>query len=120
MEELATPTNIECYGDVIPYLQRLISDRMSAEHAAEALRLLIEIVSAEPPLGDRRLSMEDLDALVAMAYHLINWATLSDHIALGILEYRLSILDSGRIGVEKKGPKEVWDPFITSEDGRKR
>ena len=93
VEELATPTNIECYGDVIPYLQRLISERMNAEHAAEALRVLIEIVSAEPPPGNRPLNMEDLDMLVAMAYHLINWATLSDHIALGILDYRLSILD---------------------------
>jgi len=115
VEELATPTNIECYGDVVPHLQRLISERMNAEHAAEALRLLIEIVSAEPPPGNRPLNMEDLDMLVAMAYHLINWATLSDHIALGILDYRLSILDSGRIGLEKKGPKEVWDPFIRAK-----
>lgn len=114
-EELATPTNIECYGDIIPRLQWLISDRMNAEYAAEALRLLIEVVSAEPPQGNRSLSMEDLDTLVAVAYHLINWAILSDHIALGILDYRLSILASGRIGVEKIGPQEVWDPFIKAK-----
>ncbi len=115
IEEITTPTNIECYGNVIPQLQRLISDRTDAEHTAVALRLLIEIVAAELPAGHRRVSQDDLDRLVAMAYHLISWATLSDNIKLGILDYRLSVLTSGRIGVEKLGPREVWDPFITAK-----
>jgi hypothetical protein len=115
LEEITTPTNIECYGDVIPQLQRLISDLRDAEYAAEALRLLIEIVAAEPPNGELRLNLGDLDTLVAMAFNLINWAILSDNIAWGILDYRLSILASGRIGVKKLGPREVWDPFIRAK-----
>ncbi|MEW6529303.1 MAG: hypothetical protein AB1473_00585 [Thermodesulfobacteriota bacterium] len=115
IDEITIPTNIQCYDNLIPQLQRFISDRVNAEHVAVALRLLIEIVAAELPAGHRRVSTNDLDRLLAMAYHLVNWATLSDNIALGILDYRLSVLASGRIGVEKTGPREIWDPFITAK-----
>lgn len=115
IDEITIPTNIQCYDNLIPQLQRFIDDRANAEHLVIALRLLIEIVSAELPAGHRRVSTNDLDRLLAMAYHLINWATLSDNIALGILDYRLSVLASGRIGVEKTGPREIWDPFITAK-----
>jgi hypothetical protein len=115
INEITIPTNIQCYDNMIPQLQRFISDRVNAEHLVVALRILVEIVAAELPAGNQRVNTNDLDRLLAMAYHLVNWATLSDNIALGILDYRLSVLASGRIGVEKTGPKEIWDPFITAK-----
>jgi hypothetical protein len=110
-ERITTPTNIECYTDVGSHVARLSKDLVLAEETAVALRLLIEMVAAEPPGGNSFVSMRDADRLVAMAHHVISWGTLSDDIRLGIMNYQLSILPSGRVGVESKDPAQVWKPF---------
>ncbi len=114
-EQITTPTNIACYGDVQSHVERLAKDLTQAEETAVALRVLIEIVTAEPPDGNELLSTANFDKLIAMAFHLVNWAMLSDHIHLGIMDYRLSILPSGRIGVAPIDAVEVWRPFTASK-----
>ncbi len=114
-EHTTTPTNIECYGNVQSHVARLTRDLVKAEETGVALRVLTEIVAAEPPSGRKLISMADSDRLVAMASQLIQWALLSDHIHLDIMDYRLSILPSGRIGVKATNAVEVWGPFTTSK-----
>jgi len=114
-EEITTATSIECYGDVDSHVARLVRDLTRAEETAVALRLLIEIIAAEPPIGRKLVSMAEADRLVAMASHLINWGMLSDHIHLGIINYKLSILPSGRIGVDPKDSTGAWEPFTAAK-----
>jgi hypothetical protein len=114
-QEVTVPTEIECFGNVHSRITRIARDQSRLEETAVALRTVIEILAAEPPLGTQQISMDDSDKVLAMAYHLVNWAMLSDHIHWGILNYKLSILGSGRVGVERKQLTEIWDSFVRAK-----
>jgi len=108
---ITTPTTIECYSDVQSHVETLAKQIPDIEKSALAARTLIEIVSAQPPTGSGEVSMDALDTLLAITYHLVNWAMLSDQIHLGILAPKISILSNGRIGVEKGIIDEKMSPF---------
>ena len=109
---LTIPTTIECFTDIQSYVKKLASESQKIDSTSLSIRTLIEIVSAEPPKGDQEVSMDELDKLLAVTHHLINWAMISDHIHLGLLNHKLSILNSGRVGVKKESIEGIWDPFI--------
>ncbi len=68
-----------------------------------------------PPKGNQEVSIDDLDKLLAITYHLVTWAILSDQISFQIFDHKLSILASGRIGSEKENIEGIWDPFLRSK-----
>jgi hypothetical protein len=114
-QAITVPTEIECFGNIDSRITRIANDSGRLEETAVALRTVIEIAAAEPPLGRERISMDASDEVLAMAYHLVNWAMLSDHIRFELLNYEISILSSGRVGVERKELSEIWDPFVRAK-----
>ncbi len=109
------PTTLECFGSLQSQLKNLVKDVRTTDTTALSLRTLIEAVSAEPPSGGRKVSTAELDQMLAMAHHIVNWGMISDHIHLEVSECKISILPSGRIGTEKDTMEGVWDPFIESK-----
>ena len=109
------PTAIECFGDLQSHVKRLKKELVGIDRKALTIRTLIEIVSAEPPVGLQEASMDQLDKLLAIMYHLVNWAMLSDDIHRGIFDHKLSILPSGRVGVERESIEGTWDPFLSAK-----
>ncbi len=114
-KRLTTPTSIACYWDNKSFLEKELTKFPRYENTALSTRVLIEIITAEPSKGEVLVSNDDLDKLLAMTYHLINWATLSDQTHLEIFDHEISILPSGRIGVKK----EIIEQFTTNFLGSK-
>ena len=112
---LTIPTTIECFTDLRSKVESLAEELRDIEATALTTRTLVEIVAAEPPKGRQELSLDELDRLLATTYHLINWAMMSDHIHLGISDHKLSILGSGRVGIERESIEGIWDPFLRSK-----
>lgn len=109
------PTTIECFTGLQSHVENLAKELPELGSTALTVRTLIEIVAAEPPNGNLEVSKDELDKLLAITYHIVNWATMSDQIHLGILDHELIILPSGRIGTERKEFENVWDPFIRAK-----
>ncbi len=115
LRRLTIPTTIACFTDVQSEVENMTKELREIGGTALTTRTLIEIVAAEPPKGHQELSLDKLDRLLATTYHLINWAMISDNIHLGIFDHKLSIMDSGRVGVRKEGMEGFWDPFLRSK-----
>jgi hypothetical protein len=109
------PTAIECFAGQQSHVERLKKESVAIGRKALTIRTLIEIVSAEPPMGLQEVSMDELDKLLAITYHLINWAMLSDDIRLGLFDHKLSILPSGRVGVGRENIEGTWDSFLSAK-----
>lgn len=113
--ELNTAPSIGCYLDIQSKVENELIEALDMDRSALTTRALIEIIAAEPPMGNESVSMSDLDELLAITYHIINWAIISDDIHCEIYDIDLYILNSGRIGVDKKSLETIWDPFIRSK-----
>ncbi|GAB6138003.1 YecA family protein [Halanaerobaculum tunisiense] len=109
--QLTTPTRIECFSDIEIERENLKSEIKNTNSSALANRILIEIIVADPPKGSKKVSTTDLDKMLAIVYHLINWAMLSDYINLELFDVEFSILESNRIGVELSDINNFWEDF---------
>ena len=114
-EELKTGPAIGCYFDVQSKVEKDLIEILEIERTALATRALIEIIAAEPPNGDQEISMEEMDQILAISYHIINWAMIRDDIHLDLTDIDLRILESGRVGINKDELEDVWDPFRRSK-----
>lgn len=115
LKDLTTATTIECFTGVPLKVAKELEDTQVITSTALSLRTLIEIVSAEPPKGNKELSVADFDMLLAITDRLINWSMVSDHIHTKIIDHELSILESGRIGVDKEAFEKVYNPFMKNK-----
>jgi hypothetical protein len=115
LKDLTTATTIECFTGVPLKVAEELEETQVITSTALSLRTLIEIVSAETPKGNKDLSVADFDMLLAIADRLINWSMVSDHIHTKIIDHELSILESGRIGVDKEAFDKVYNPFMKNK-----
>jgi len=69
------------------------------DRTSHAVRTLIEIISAEPPKGNRIFNKFEYDAIIAKIILLLEFAFFSDVIKLKLGSVDLSLLESGRIGM---------------------
>ncbi len=92
------PARVACFGGASIQAAKVADERNSTNQTALATRILIEIVAAEPPSGEKEVSIDDFDQLLALASHLFYWGSLSDMIHFEVTNIRLSVLPSGRIG----------------------
>lgn len=114
-KKLKTGPAIGCYFDIQSKVEKDLLGVLEIERTALATRALIEIIAAEPPNGDQEISMEEMDQILAISYHIINWAMIRDDIHLDLTNVDLRILDSGRVGINKEELEDVWDPFRRSK-----
>lgn len=112
MNHIFTGPSIACY-DISSKLEAEIKDVSERDNTALSLRTLIEILAAEQENGNKKLSTDDFDKLLASAYNLIYWSMISEQIHCDILDIKMSILASGRIGVD--GMESLFDPFRRSK-----
>nr|WP_319372521.1 SEC-C domain-containing protein [uncultured Methanobacterium sp.] len=114
-EKLKIAPLIGCYSDIPSMVKQTIGDFKEIEKIALTTRTLIEIIAAELPKGNQKISMDDMDKLLAITYHIINWGNLRDDINFELYNIDLKILKSGRIGVNVTEIIDMWDPFLKSK-----
>jgi hypothetical protein len=114
-EKLKIGPLIGCYSDIPSMVKKTIANFKEIEKIALTTRTLIEIISAELPEGNKRINMDDMDKILAITYHIINWGNLRDDINFDLYNIDLKILRSGRIGVDVTEIIDMWDPFVKSK-----
>ncbi|WP_147286267.1 hypothetical protein [Streptomyces parvulus] len=94
-------SRLACFGTSSRPATELARDGRQRVAAAQASRFLIEYTAATPPSGEQPLTLDTYDTLLAIAAELISRATLSDAIRHDFSTARLSLLESGRLGVSR-------------------
>ncbi len=100
-QRLVLPSQIACFG------RARSSGEAPGDYALQLmksdmfLRLLVEVVAKHPPAGNRSLSLEVVDELLAISEEVVSRGMLSDAIHFGLSDSRVSFLPSGRIGTSK-------------------
>ncbi|WP_405822918.1 hypothetical protein OG705_23930 [Streptomyces sp. NBC_00838] len=94
-------SRLACFGASSQPAAQLAKDSRKRVAAAQASRFLIEYAAATPPSGDQPLTLDTYDTLLAIAADLISRATLSDAIRHDFSTAKLSLLESGRLGVSR-------------------
>jgi hypothetical protein len=92
---------VACFGDPPDLADEIDRGERDRAEAAIASRFLIEYVAATPPTGRTKITLDIYDHLIAVAAELYSRASLSDAILYGFSEAKLSILESGRLGVSR-------------------
>ncbi|MEU2977767.1 hypothetical protein ABZ678_12345 [Streptomyces hirsutus] len=100
-DDQVLPSKLACFGTSSRPATQLAKDSRQRVAAAQASRFLIEYTAATPPSGDRPLTLDTYDTLLAIATELISRATLSDAIRHDFSTAQLSLLESGRLGVSR-------------------
>ena len=80
-------------------LNKLFKD---LDNTSISIRCLLEYVAVEQISGQKRPSVTDIDELIAIMNQIFQWGSLHDQISLGVLDERIDVLTSGRIGSDKK------------------
>jgi hypothetical protein len=91
--------------------QREIQVRLNA---AGALRFVIEYIVARPPAGSAPLTLARLDRLQAIAGEIIHIASLSDVLKLGIDDFPLTLLPTGRLSFNNAALRTLGMGYATT------
>ncbi|HXM36344.1 MAG TPA: hypothetical protein VN920_14215 [Pyrinomonadaceae bacterium] len=122
MHKLQMPTRLAAFENVPEMLEIITQELPDDTNAALASRFVIEYVVAQPPHGVRPLSMDFYDRLQAIANHLVNFGFESDLIFFNLADIKLSVLPSGRLGVERdlftKARAQYLDAFAAGRIAR--
>ncbi len=109
---LKVTTSRACFGDAEWTPEKLGKRLMEVEKVRMANRLLIEYVAAQPPGGNRRISLAFYNDLLAVASAITSWGNLSDlhHYEIADMEFR--VLPSGRLGRSKEAYELPCSQFL--------
>lgn len=110
-----TPTRIACFVSQEQQQEDLEESMGKLSRTTVAIRGIIEHITAEPYYGDRPISTTAIDELIGIMDQIISWGSTSDHIFFNLFDTRIGILNSGRIGTDKKIHHEVFDPYHRSK-----
>ncbi|MCK1807074.1 MULTISPECIES: hypothetical protein [unclassified Micromonospora] len=92
---------IACFGESPDLTQEIAEGERKRTEAAIASRFLVEYVAATPPSGQRPITLDTYDRLLATAAEIYARATLSDAIHHEFSDATLSLLKSGRLGTSR-------------------
>ncbi len=109
---LTLPTRIACYGSVSDIRNKLQEEIPVLSNAALAGRFLIEFVTAVPARGYRQISLSCFDEMRALASHIVNDGMLSDLVHFELAKMKLSILPSGRLGIDADEYRSAMDSYL--------
>lgn len=101
LERESLAFRIACFGESPDLTREIAESEHKRTETAIASRFLIEYVAAKPPTGDRQISLDIYDQLLATAAEIYGRATLSDAIHYEFSEAKLSLLKSGRLGTSR-------------------
>lgn len=93
-----------CFGENSEAATDLVEERKASASAQRANRFLIEYVAARPPTGTEQLQTRDYYGLLSIAREIAERGTASDFLHHRLADFEVSILDSGRLGVEADHP----------------
>ncbi len=115
MMYFTAPTSIACFCDISSKVNQDLEFVNDFDPSAIALRLLIEIVSAEPPNGNQEMSIEDYDTLLAVSYEIIDWANISEFIHNEIIDHEIITLKSGQVIPKRTDSQDNFNSFKRSK-----
>ena len=112
---ILTPTRIACFGSIEQQKIDLQEDLGNVNRSTLPLRCLIEHIAAEPSLGKKIISTTDIDEIVAIMDQIISWGSLGDQIHYDLLDIKMWILPTGRVGTDKTLINEIFNPYYSSK-----
>ncbi len=102
---------LACYSNAPELAADYAKEGRERGIASVAIRFLIEYVAARPPEGIRPFSLSVFDELMAMAATIIHFGTHSDYLDSGLVELKVSMLESGRVGIGREALSDVHDKY---------
>ena len=110
--QINIPTQLACFMDSEELTKQLVEHMPKLAEAATACRFLIEYVAAKPPSGIRPISMSVYDELMAIALEIISRGTQSDLAQYNLFDVQLSMLPSGRLGINLDDLSLIQNAFL--------
>lgn len=110
--KLLIPTRIACFGTHSEMVDKLRREVPELNKAGVSCRFLIEYVTARPPQGIRPLSLSVYDRLMAISSEIASLGTMSDSVEFGTADPKLSMLGSGRLGINDELYDASRDQFL--------
>ncbi|MBU3689578.1 MAG: hypothetical protein FGM29_08495 [Actinobacteria bacterium] len=99
--KLQVPSQAACFGAESAAVARSKTYITGMASTAIANRFIVEMVTASPPNGRERFSLENCDRLIALANQIVEFGFLSDAIQYGLSDVRMAFLPSGRLGLDR-------------------
>ncbi|WP_169981125.1 hypothetical protein [Tautonia rosea] len=96
---MTIPTRLACFSDVVEMSSMLSKELPERFKASVSARFLIEFVTAQPPKGNRPMSLEIYDRLLALASEIVDFGQFSDLVQYNLAKVEISMLSSGRLGI---------------------
>lgn len=100
-------SRLACFGADAETTKELVEHRSESATAHRANRFLIEYVAAQPPQGDRLPTTRGYYQLLGLAQEIIERGTASDFLHFDLADFEVSILKSGRLGMNRDDPVDA-------------
>jgi hypothetical protein len=108
---LQIPTRLACFSSEPKLVAELMNEMPERSKAGLASRFIIEYTAARPPATGDPISLSVYDRLQAIAWHIINYGFMSDIIHYGLVDLKLSMLPSERLGVDQALLRRAFDAY---------
>lgn len=112
INKLSVPTNIACYSNESEVVRNLIESSQNNTKTALANRFIIEYLAAKQPNGSKNISNMEFDRIMALASEIINFAFQSDMIHFDLLDNKIPILKSERLGLNTNVLVDARNSFL--------
>jgi hypothetical protein len=102
LTKLRTPTRRACYKDYENITEELLKKANISDESTITLRCLIEHLAAESSEGNKIITDQTIDDVMAIMSLIVYWGSLGDEIKYELFNVELWILESGRIGTNSE------------------
>lgn len=112
-------SRLACFGADAKATKELVEHRRETASSHRANRFLIEYVAAQPPRGDRSPTSRGYYLMLRLAQEIIERGTASDFLHYELADFEVSILKSGRLGMNRDEPvKEAIEAYAAAAGAR--
>ncbi|MGE6221195.1 YecA family protein [Nubsella zeaxanthinifaciens] len=111
IREIRTPAKIACFASFEDEVNEINDKDGKLVPTAHSIRTLIEFVTAISPKGKKWPNYADIGILLALTYQLTTWGSISEAMRMGLIDPKIGLLPSGRIGTDKSFQNEVLVPY---------
>lgn len=114
MNNLTMPTRQQCFDAAGEFAEKIAKEIPENTAAGTASRFVIEYIAARPPSGLRLMSLSVYDRLLALASQIVDYGFESDVIHFKLADISLSMLPSGRLGVERAEYRRAREAYLSA------